>query len=57
MIMHLYESKKGDRWVCAYCAQDEEEMIKDEGWEYLFDRDEQDLRCSLCGEPEFIPED
>lgn len=57
LTMHLFESKKGDRWVCSYCAQDEKEMIHDEGWEYLFDRDEQYLRCSLCGEPEFIPED
>ena len=55
--MHLYETKIGDRWVCKYCAKDEKEMIEREGWEHIFDRDEQDLICHLCNKPEFSADD
>ena len=55
--MHLFESKDGDRWVCEYCAREEAEMIKNEGWEHIFDRDEQDLICSMCGNPQFTHDD
>ena len=55
--MHLFESESGDRWVCVHCAREEEEMIRKGGWEHIFDRDEQDLICSICGNPEYIPED
>lgn len=55
--MHLYETSSGDRWVCRYCAQQEAEMITRERWEYIFDRDEQDLICSVCHKPEFVPDD
>jgi len=54
--MHLYESKEGDRWVCRHCVLEEADMIKAENWEYIFERNEQDLICSLCGEPEFMPD-
>ena len=55
--MHLFESKKGDRWVCQHCAREEAEMIDTEGWEYIFDRYEQDIICSICQKPEYTPED
>ncbi|MEE4166893.1 MAG: hypothetical protein V2I35_12895 [Desulfocapsaceae bacterium] len=55
--MHLYETEKGDRWVCEYCAREEAEMIASKGWEYIFDRQEQDLICSMCGKPQFTPDD
>ena len=48
---------EGDRWVCEYCAREEADMLKSEGWEYIFDRNEQDLICSICHNPEFTPED
>ena len=56
-LMHLYETTSGDRWVCEYCARDEAEMIKKEGWEYIFDREEQDLICSMCNKPQYTPDD
>ncbi len=56
-LMHLYETEKGDRWVCEYCAREEAEMIASKGWEYIFDRQEQDLVCSICGKPQFTPDD
>ncbi len=55
--MDLYETPAGDRWVCQHCALEIEQKIKDEKWEYIFDRHEQDLICSVCGEPEFLPDD
>ena len=55
--MQLFETPKGDRWVCNECALEKDQTIKDEKWEYIFDRNEQDLICSICGEPEFVPED
>lgn len=55
--MHLFETKSGDRWVCDYCAREEAKMIEEEGWEFIFDRHEQDLICSMCKKPEFTPDD
>ena len=55
--MHLYETNEGDRWVCQYCAREERDMIAEKSWEYIFERDEQDLICHLCGKPEYTPDD
>ncbi len=55
--MHLYETEEGDRWICINCAKEEEEMIKEKGWEWIFDRDDMTLRCALCGRPDFDYED
>lgn len=55
--MHLFETPKGDRWVCEHCAREHEQLIKEEKWEHIFDRNEQDLMCSFCREPEYVPWD
>ena len=55
--MHLFETENGDKWVCRYCVQEEEKMIKEKGWEYIFDRDDTYLLGSLCGKPEDLPDD
>jgi len=55
--MHLFETKDGDKWVCAYCRKEQQQLLEDEKWEYLFDKEEPMLRCSLCGHPDFEVED
>ena len=55
--MHLFETEKGDRWVCILCGQEQQEMIREKNWEYIFDRDDQTLRCSLCGKGDFDVDD
>jgi len=55
--MHLFETENGDRWVCSLCASEEEEMIKEKKWVYIFDRHEPTLRCSLCKHPDIDYDD
>ena len=55
--MHLFETKDGDIWVCITCGIEKEDMIKEKGWEYIFDNHDQTLRCSLCHQPDFEIED
>jgi len=55
--MHLFETKDGDRWVCAYCRKEQRQMLESEEWEYIFDKDDPVLRCSICGHPDFEVED
>lgn len=55
--MHLFETEEGDKWVCITCGVEEEAMIKDKKWEWIFDRHDQTLRCSLCGHPDYDYED
>ncbi len=55
--MHLFETEKGDRWVCIVCGEEQQEMIREKKWEHIFDRDDQTLRCSLCGKGDFDIED
>ena len=55
--MHLFETEKGDRWVCIHCGVEEKEMIEEKKWEYIFDREDQTLRCSLCGKGDYDIED
>jgi rubredoxin len=47
--MHLFETEEGDKWVCIHCGVEEEEMISTKGWQWIFDRHDQTLRCALCG--------
>jgi len=55
--MHLFETETGDRWVCILCGEEQKEMIKEKNWEYIFDRDDQTLRCSICGKGDFDYDD
>lgn len=55
--MHLFETDKGDRWVCVLCGEEEQEMIREKNWEYIFDQDDQTLRCSICGKGDFDVDD
>ena len=55
--MHLFETKAGDRWVCITCAEEREEWLADNGWEWILERGDQVLRCFLCGHPDYDFED
>ena len=57
ITMHLFETKDGDRWVCAYCKKEQKQMLEDDEWEYLFDKDDPMLRCALCRHPDIEVED
>jgi hypothetical protein len=56
-FMHLFETKDGDKWVCISCGVEEQKMIEEKGWEWIFDRQDQTLRCSLCGHSDYDFED
>ncbi len=51
-FMHLFETKEGDKWVCITCGQEQADMIEEKKWEWIFDKDDQTLRCSLCKGPD-----
>ncbi len=51
--MHLFETEEGDKWVCINCGIEEEVMIKDKRWVWIFDQHDQTLRCALCGNPDY----
>lgn len=55
--MHLFETKDGDKWVCITCGVEEEAMIKEQQWQWCFDKDDLTLRCALCGHPDYDYED
>lgn len=55
--MHLFETEEGDKWVCITCGVEQEEMITAKKWEWIFDREDQTLRCSLCGHPDYDIDD
>jgi transcription initiation factor TFIIIB Brf1 subunit/transcription initiation factor TFIIB len=55
--MHLFETEEGDKWVCVTCGMEQEEMIAEKKWEWIFDRHDQTLRCSLCGHPDYDIDD
>ncbi len=55
--MHLYETEEGDKWVCITCGVEKESMIKVKKWEWIFDKGDQTLRCSLCNQPDYDFED
>lgn len=51
--MHLFETKEGDKWVCITCGKEETKMIEELDWEWIFDKDDPTLRCSLCKRSDF----
>lgn len=52
--MHLFETKDGDIWVCSFCAKESaEEKVNSGEWEWIFDKEEPTLRCSICKGPDF----
>jgi len=55
--MHLYETEEGDKWVCVNCAKEQKEELEKQGWKYIFDRDDLELRCAICGKPDYDFED
>ena len=55
--MHLYETEEGDKWVCITCGVEEEKMIKANKWEWIFDKEDMTLRCSLCKRPDYDYDD
>jgi rubrerythrin len=55
--MHLFETEDGDKWICINCGVEAEPMITEKGWEWIFDRNDQTLRCSLCGHSDYDFED
>lgn len=55
--MHLFETAEGDKWVCITCGVEQEEMITAQQWQWIFDRHDQTIRCSLCGHPDYEIDD
>ena len=55
--MHLFETEEGDKWICIHCGTEEEAMIKENKWEWIFDQQDQTLRCALCGHSDYDFED
>ncbi len=55
--MHLYETDQGDKWICPTCLKEEAEMIESKKWEWIFDKNDPVLRCSLCKRPDFDYDD
>lgn len=51
--MHLFETEEGDKWVCLTCGVEQEEMIVAKKWQWIFDRNDQTIRCALCGHPDY----
>jgi rubrerythrin len=55
--MHLFETKEGDKWVCITCRAEQSETIENNQWEWIFEREDPILRCSICGHPDYEIED
>ena len=55
--MHLFETEEGDRWVCVSCRNEKAERIEHDQWEWIFDKHDPVLRCSICGHPDYEVED
>ncbi len=51
--MHLFETDEGDIWVCVTCGREREQEIISLKWEYIFDKDDPELRCKLCSRPDY----
>lgn len=47
--MQLWETPKGDRWLCADCRDELAVAMKKEKWRLIFDRIDPELRCAGCG--------
>ncbi len=55
--MYLFETEAGDKWVCLACVQEHEQKILQKRWEFIFEKDEPELRCAFCGRGDFDFED
>jgi DNA-directed RNA polymerase subunit RPC12/RpoP len=56
-IMQLWETKAGDKWLCADCRHELTGEIKVEKWRLIFDQIDPELRCSHCGHGDVDVED
>lgn len=55
--MYLFETEKGDRWICIHCGQEHKEMIEEKKWEFIFEKHDNTLRCSICKKGDYEFED
>lgn len=55
--MHMFETEKGDIWVCNYCADEKSDIIEKEEWEWIFEKEDPILRCSQCGHGDYDYDD
>ncbi len=55
--MYLFETAEGDKWVCVNCVQEKEQEILQKRWEFIFEKNEPELRCGICGHGDFDFED
>ena len=55
--MQLWETKNGDKWLCAECKAEIEDQVVREGWRMVFDRLDPMLRCAICGHCDIEIED
>jgi hypothetical protein len=55
--MHLFETKKGDKWVCITCRLEQAEKLELDQWEWILDKHDPILRCTICGHPDYEIED
>ena len=55
--MELFGTMKGDKWVCVTCRYEQAERIEMERWEWMLERHDQTLRCSICRKADYEFED
>jgi hypothetical protein len=55
--MDLYETREGDKWVCVTCRYEQAEKIEQEKWEWILEKHDPILRCSICHHPDYEIED
>ncbi|MDA8164413.1 MAG: hypothetical protein M0017_05200 [Desulfobacteraceae bacterium] len=55
--MQLWETPKGDKWLCAGCRDERLEAIRKEKWRLIFERLDPELRCTACGHGDVDVED
>lgn len=55
--MQLWETPKGDRWLCTACRKELAEQIKEEKWRLILDRIDPELCCTGCGHGDVDIED
>lgn len=55
--MDLFETQDGDKWVCITCRDELAESIKQEKWEWIWEKDDPTLRCSICHHFDYEIED
>ena len=57
VLMHLFETKDGDKWICITCRYEQADKIEQNKWEWILENHDQTLRCSICGHPDYEIED